>query len=165
RPFPLPIAVAQHMAEGFVRGFADWLADETTLPVVCVEEAVSLTPGTVYLPGEDCHLRLASRTRIIASTEQLDTHHRPSVDLLFDSAAQQFGGDSVAVLLTGMGRDGSSGLKTLHDADAFTIAQEPSSCAVDSMPRHAIEDGSACTVLVPGEIAPRITGYLKIDQV
>jgi two-component system chemotaxis response regulator CheB len=157
RPFPLPIAVVQHMEGSFVNGFTLWLAGVTGHDVVCVEDWAALEPGTVYLPRAQRHLQCTSAKRVIASEEAPRGFHRPSVDVLFESAARHIGCGVVAVLLTGMGRDGAAGLKQLHDSGALTIAQEPLSCAVGSMPSHAIELGAASVVLNPDKIAPKIT--------
>jgi two-component system chemotaxis response regulator CheB len=157
RPFPLPIAVVQHMESSFVKGFAVWLAGVTGHAVVCVEDWALLEPGTVYLPRAQRHLRCTSANRVVASEDAPRAYHRPSVDVLFESAARHVGRDTIGVLLTGMGRDGAAGLKQLHDAGALTIAQEPLSCAVVSMPAHAIELGAARVVLDPDKIARKVT--------
>lgn len=156
KPFPLPIAVVQHMEGSFVKGFTLWLAGVTGHAVVCVEDWARLEPGTVYLPRAQRHLRCASADRAVASEDAPRGFHRPSVDVLFESAARHVGRDTIGVLLTGMGRDGADGLKQLHDAGAMTIAQDPQSCAVASMPSHAIEYGAASVVLNPDRIARKI---------
>jgi two-component system chemotaxis response regulator CheB len=157
KPFPLPIAVVQHMEGSFVKGFAQWLAGVTGYTVVCVENWAPLEPGTVYLPRAQRHLRCTSANRVVASEEAPRGFLRPSVDVLFESAARYVGRGTIGVLLTGMGRDGAAGLKELHDSGGLTIAQEPLSCAVGSMPSHAIEYGAARAVLNPDRIARKIT--------
>ena len=73
--------------------------------------------------------------------------HRPSVDVLFQSVAQEFGSNSIAVLMTGMGDDGAAGMGAVRSAGGLTLAQSPDSCVVDSMPRSAIERGFASRVV------------------
>jgi len=163
KPYPLPIALVQHMAEGFISGFADWLARQSGHPVVLVEGSTVLSPGTVHIPGENRHLLCVSATAVTASTDAPRSHCRPSVDILFESCARHFGGDTVAVLLTGMGRDGVTGLSLLRQANAMTIAQSPPTCAVDSMPRQSIEEGAARLVLDPGEIARKLVEVATVS--
>jgi two-component system chemotaxis response regulator CheB len=79
-------------------------------------------------------------------------YHRPSVDLLFRSAAQELGARAVGVLLTGMGADGAEGLRALFDRGAWTVAQQPGTCAADGMPRSGIERGGAKYVVAPDEM-------------
>jgi two-component system chemotaxis response regulator CheB len=90
--------------------------------------------------------------------------HRPSVDVLFDSATQTYGRRTIAAILTGMGRDGAAGMKRLHDADAFTVAQDEASCVVFGMPKAAIDLGGA-TVVAPldniADILMRRAGVLR----
>ena len=162
RSFPLPIAVVQHMEGSFVKGFSVWLADVTGHDVVCVEDWSPMAPGTVYVPRAQRHLRCTSASRVVAADEAPRGFHRPSVDVLFESAARRVGRDVIGVLLTGMGHDGVAGLKELHDAGGLTIAQDPLSCAVGSMPGHAIECGAARVVLSPDKIAGKILRSLRI---
>jgi two-component system chemotaxis response regulator CheB len=153
-PPPLPVAViiVQHIAAGFADGFADWLRDTTEHDVTLVTGPVDLQAGTVYVAPDDQHLELASPRRLETCSSPPRHRHRPSIDVLFLSMARRLGAGSVGVLLTGMGEDGVEGLAGLRRAGALTIVQEPKSCAVDSMPRHAIAREAARLVLTPDEI-------------
>jgi two-component system chemotaxis response regulator CheB len=138
-PFPLPIVVVQHLANGFVIGFAQWLQSSTGHEVQVVSEQTELEAGKVYLPADDRHLTFSSARTLSPSDADPVNHNRPSVDVLFESTALSLGNRAAAVIMTGMGRDGTQGMKALAGRGCLTIAQEPSSCVVDSMPRSAIE--------------------------
>jgi two-component system chemotaxis response regulator CheB len=140
------------MATGFRQGFADWLQQASGHRVVVVERATPIEPGVVYLAGDDRHLEFLSRTLLSPSDGPERRAQRPSVNVLFESAAARFGSDALAVLLTGMGNDGAEGMAALRRAGAFTIAQEPSTCAVDAMPASAIDLRAAQIVATPAEI-------------
>jgi two-component system chemotaxis response regulator CheB len=87
--------------------------------------------------------------------------HRPSVDVLYRSAAQHAGKNAIAVILTGMGKDGALGMKEIHATGAFTVAQDEASCVVFGMPREAIAQGGVDEVLPLNRIAQRVLEYLN----
>jgi len=153
RSLTVPVAVVQHMAAGFMEGFVQWLARSSGHPVVLVDRAVSLVAGTIYIAPDDRHLVVGDRRTVAPQDGPERNFQRPSVDELFESAARSFGGDAVAVLLTGMGRDGAAGMLALKKAGALTIAQDPETCAVGAMPRSAIERNAAVRVASPDDIA------------
>ena len=150
--FPLPVAVVQHMISGFAVGMARWLSQETDREVVLVEGRVEPSPGFVYLAPDDQHLEVTPAGHLVPTDKPKSRYQRPSVDVLFDSAAKHLGSRAIGVLLTGMGRDGAEGLVALKNAGALTIAQSPESCAVGSMPGAAIELGAVDLVLSPDDI-------------
>lgn len=152
RPFPLPVVVVQHITPGFVGGFAAWLNESSGHRVEIVSETRPLEPGVVYVAGDGVHTVLRSRREIGVSGEAPRGFHRPSVDVLFESAAQRLGGGCAAALLTGMGADGARGLLELRNAGAFTIAQDPATCVVEGMPGKAIGLRAAARVLAPDQI-------------
>lgn len=157
KPFPMPIALVQHMTPGFIEGFASWLASDTGHEVVFVDASRPLEPGRIYVTREDHHLVLEGGRRIGVTHAPPRGFHRPSIDTLFESAARQ--PDvlrTVAVLLTGMGSDGAAGLLALRRAGAHTLAQKPSTCAVSSMPAKAIELGAAQAVVDPVDLPHEI---------
>ncbi len=155
-PFPLPIVIVQHMADGFMSGFIDWLHQVTGHRIVIADQSTRLEAGTVYVPPDDHHLRLSSPHSVVTSTEPPRGHQRPAVDILFESAADQLGSGSIGVILTGMGSDGSEGMLALHQAGALTMAQEPESCVVGSMPEQAIALGGVSKVLQLEALGPEI---------
>ena len=87
--------------------------------------------------------------------------HRPSIDVLFDSAAKHAGKNAIGVILTGMGRDGAEGLLRMHQAGAFTLAQDEASCVVFGMPREAIALGAASEVVPLAEMSQRVITHLR----
>ncbi|WP_302139175.1 protein-glutamate methylesterase/protein-glutamine glutaminase [Halomonas alkalicola] len=161
---PLPanspaIMIAQHMPGGFTRSFAERLDRLCQISVKEAEDGERVLPGHAYIAPGDAHLKLArSGANYVARLDQGPpvNRHRPSVDVLFRSAAEQAGRNAVGVLLTGMGKDGAAGLVEMRQAGAPTIAQDEASCVVFGMPREAIALGGASEVLPLEEIAPRL---------
>lgn len=155
-PAPRPIVIVQHMAAGFGEGFAAWLATVTGHRTLIVQRPEVLQPGVVYLAPAALHLVLLDR-RLLGLSDAVPAHYqKPSIDVLFASAAEKIGAPLVAALLTGMGADGAEGLLALREAGAHTLAQTPSSCAVSSMPEAAIDAGGALEVLDPEQIGERL---------
>jgi two-component system chemotaxis response regulator CheB len=110
-------------------------------------------PGHVYFPAEETHLVLDEKGRLAASLAAPVGGHRPAVTLTFQSAAQRYGAGVIAVLLTGMGRDGVDGMQAVARAGGLTIAQDEGSCVVFGMPGEAIAAGAVRHVLSPEAIA------------
>jgi len=140
------MAIVQHMPEGFTRSFAERLNELCEVEVKEAEDHDELVPGRVLVAPGNHHLmirRFGSRYRAEVKTGPLVSGHRPSVDLLFKSAARWAGRNAVGVLLTGMGKDGARGLLEMRRAGASTIAQDESSCVVYGMPREAVLLGAA----------------------
>jgi chemotaxis response regulator CheB len=155
--FPAAIVIVQHVDEQFAAGMAEWLSGLSTLPVRVAKEGDQPEPGTVLLAGTRNHLTLKRAGVIGYDAEPADYSYRPSVNVLFESVARRWSGQAVGVLLTGMGRDGASGLKTLRDKGCHTIAQDRATSAVYGMPKAAVELGAAVDVLAVDAIAARLT--------
>ncbi len=159
------ILVTQHMPAGFTKSFAQRL---NTMCAVTVREAVHgerVLPGHVYLaPGGETHMQLgrsgANYVIELLATEPVN-RHRPSVDVLFNSAAESAGRNAIGVILTGMGKDGAAGLLAMHKAGAYTIAQDEASCVVFGMPREAIAMGGASEVISLSRISDRLLERLE----
>jgi two-component system chemotaxis response regulator CheB len=154
---PAPMLIVQHMAAGFVGGFAKWLSTASGIPVKVAEHGVVPLVGEAYLAPDNRHMGINERGHIVLSDTPPEEGFRPSADYLFRSAARRHGPATIGVLLTGMGRDGAAGLTELRQAGALTIAQDEPTCVVFGMPREAIERGGASLVLPPSGIA-RIIG-------
>jgi two-component system, chemotaxis family, protein-glutamate methylesterase/glutaminase len=136
----VPIVIVQHMPGGFTKAFAERLDAHLSLRVVEARHADELNAGTVYIAPSGYHLRLQrdGERVVLALASYPDTYpHKPSVDVLFDSAADIYGKNALAVLLTGMGRDGADGMLALKQQDAYTICQNEATCVVYGMPRAA----------------------------
>jgi two-component system chemotaxis response regulator CheB len=151
RDFPVPVAIVQHIADGFTEGLASWLAQESRLDVREAVDGEVLQPGRVLLAPTGRHLILARGKAHLSDAPPVDTF-KPSVTPLFLSAARAYGPRCCGVILTGMGRDGADGMKALKEAGAQTIAQDEATSAVFGMPRAAIELGAVDRVLALEDI-------------
>lgn len=152
--FPAAIVVVQHMAPGFVSGFADWLAQLCPLPVRLAGHGETIEPGRVYIAPDGFQTAVAESRRFVLTRCNGDDGLCPSVSHLFRSVADVFGRNAIAVLLSGMGRDGAQELRDLKDKGAATFAQDKKSSVVHGMPGEAIRLDGAKYVLPPEEIAP-----------
>ncbi len=160
--FPLPIVCVQHISDGFLLGLVEWLDSVCGLKMAIAREGWQPLPGTVYFPPEGTHLLFNAEGRFRYSRENGVNGHRPSVSMTFESAANIFGDAAIGVLLTGMGSDGASGMKAIHDAGGITIAQDEKTSVVFGMPKQAIELGAAREVAPLEEIASLIMSYAAI---
>ena len=154
--FSLPIVVTQHIAPGFLRGMVRWLSEAGPLRVSIAQDGEALHSGRVYVADDDRHLRLSGDRKIVLSDAPYVDGHRPSASVMFESLAETFGPTGVAVILTGMGRDGSSGLEAVHRAGGIVFAQDEASSVVFGMPGAAIDAGITDLVLPLGAIASRL---------
>lgn len=136
---PAGVLVVQHMAEGFVEGLARWLDGVCALPVVVAVDGERVQPGQVYLAPANQNLLLRHGYRLALTDPPVGQYHVPGVDVTFRSVADVSRRHAVGALLTGMGRDGASGLKMLRDVGAFTIGQDESTSVVWGMPAAAQE--------------------------
>ncbi len=149
--FPAPIAVVQHIADGFTEGLASWLAGESRLDVREARDGERLRPGRIVLAPTGKHLVVGEGVARLSDAPPFDTF-KPSVTPLFLSAARHYGARACGVLLTGMGRDGAAGLRAIKVAGGPTLAQDEATSAVFGMPRAAIELGAVDRVLPLDEI-------------
>jgi two-component system chemotaxis response regulator CheB len=153
KDFPAPVLVVQHMAAGFVRGLIEWLGHSSRLPIHLAAHGEQMLPGHVYVAADELQMKVERGGRIVLTREPPENGLRPSVSFLFRSVAEVYGGDAVAGLLTGMGRDGADELKLLRDKGAVTFAQDKVSSVVHGMPGEAIKLDAATLVLAPEKIA------------
>lgn len=153
------VVIVQHMPERFTTAFAKRLDDTCEMMVKEAADGDLVAPGHAFVAPGNKHMlikRAGDRYRIEVADGPLVSRHRPSVDVLFRSAAIAAGANGISVLLTGMGDDGSHGMLEMHEAGAYTIAQDEASSVVWGMPAEAVRLGAADTVL-PLE---RISGAL-----
>lgn len=148
-----PVLILQHMAEGFVDGFALWLRQKSGMTVCIAQDGVLTEAGCAYVAPDGFHLGVDEGGRIVLTADPAEDGFRPSATRLFKSLAHAFGPASMGVLLTGMGRDGAAGLLDLRRAGGITVAQSEESCIVFGMPREAIRLDAARYVLDPSSIA------------
>jgi two-component system chemotaxis response regulator CheB len=158
-----PIVVAQHMPPGFTKRFAARLDELCAVTVLEAEDRMTLQRGHAYIAPGDKHLRIergAGGYRARLGEDALISGHRPSVDALFQSVALAAGATAIGVILTGMGRDGATGLKRMREAGAFTIGQSQASALVYGMPRVAFEEGAVVEQAGVEAIAGRLATVL-----
>lgn len=151
--FPVPILIVQHIADGFVDGLASWLSAACAIPTEVARTGVKAEAGRAYLAPNGVHMRLAADGRLELDAGPPVNGHRPAVSCLFASIAAHCPASAIAILLTGMGRDGAAELKMLKDGGAITIAQDHASSVIHGMPGEAIRCGGATYVMSPEEIA------------
>jgi two-component system chemotaxis response regulator CheB len=153
--FNCPIVIVQHRAPDDDLRLPAVLGRYSALPVADANDKQKLEPARVYLAPADYHLLIHGDHFELSTDEQVHWS-RPSVDVLFESAADAYGKDVVAVLLTGLGSDGATGLLRIRDAGGATIVQEPASADRSAMPQAAIDAGGAVEVMPLDAIAARI---------
>ncbi|WP_444814714.1 protein-glutamate methylesterase/protein-glutamine glutaminase [Variovorax flavidus] len=166
---PLPpdspaVLIAQHMPAGFTKSFAQRLDGLCRITVKEAEHGERVLPGYAYIAPGAFHLSLArSGANYVAHLDQEPpvNRHRPSIDVLFDSAARHAGKNAIGMILTGMGKDGAEGLLRMKKAGAFTLAQDEASCVVFGMPKEAIALGAADEVAPLGEMSRRVLAHLR----
>lgn len=152
--FPVPVLVVQHMGDGFMDGLVRWMDQRLPLPVRIAGDGVMARPGVWFAP-DDAHLLLEPSMHLALDRETRSGPHRPSGNILLKSIAGAVGADGVAVVLTGMGRDGAEGVVAIRAAGGHTIAQDEATSAVFGMPKAATESG-ANVVLPLSEIATEL---------
>jgi two-component system chemotaxis response regulator CheB len=163
----VPIVVTQHMPPVFTRMFAERLDRSTQLTVVEAGDGMEVLPGTVYIAPGDKHLVLGRRGT--ATVTQLsgaapENSCRPAVDVMFRSVAALYGASAYAAVLTGMGHDGRSGAKVLHDAGAQVLAQDEPTSVVWGMPGAVVGAGLADEVLPLDKIAAALVARIKVGR-
>ena len=157
------ILIAQHMPEGFTTSFARRLDSLCKISVREAQGDERVLPGHAYIAPGHSHLLLArSGANYVTRIEQSEpvNRHRPSVDVLFRSAATAAGKNAVGVILTGMGKDGAAGMLEMKTAGAYNFAQDEASCVVFGMPREAIAIGGTHEVGALSALPGMVLGYL-----
>lgn len=150
------IIIVQHMPENFTRSFANRLNGICAIEVKEAEDGDSVTPGRAIIARGNYHMvlrRSGARYEIRVKTGPLVCRQRPAVDVMFKSVARYAGSNAVGVILTGMGNDGAAGMLEMHNAGAFTIAQDEKSCVVFGMPKEAIKAGGVDRIVPLKQIA------------
>jgi len=158
------VVITQHMPPGFTRSYAARL---DTLCKIRVKEAVDgerILPGHAYIAPGGLHLSVErSGANYVARVRDGEpvNRHKPSVEVLFESAARVVGQNAFGIMLTGMGADGAKAMKTMRDAGSYNYAQNESTCVVFGMPREAIQHGAANEVLPLQDIATHLMEKLR----
>jgi two-component system chemotaxis response regulator CheB len=165
--FNLPILLVQHMPPVFTAQLARRLNEKSKLEVVEAKDRDRVRPGTVYIAPGDYHMVVKDNGgRIIRLNQDPPVNScRPSVDVLFESAVDVYGGRVVAVVMTGMGRDGLDGCKRLKEKGATVVVQNRETCVVWGMPRFVEEAGLADRVCPLDQITPTILDLCGFNRV
>ncbi|MBZ5719408.1 MAG: chemotaxis response regulator protein-glutamate methylesterase [Acidobacteriia bacterium] len=165
--FPGTIVVVQHMPEGFTEMFARRLDEICAIAVKEAQSGDLLLAGRALICPGSRHIkvkRLPLGDVAVLTDEPRVNGHRPSVDVLFKTAAEEFGANSLAVLMTGMGEDGAQGMGAVKAAGGMTIAQSEDSCVVFGMPKAAIERGFAVRVVGLDALANTLQAQCMSDR-
>ncbi len=156
--------ITQHMPEAFTKTFAKRLDGLCRIAVKEAEHGERVLPGHAYLAPGNRHL-LLKRSGANYVTELSDgptvSRHRPSVDVLFRSAANCAGRNAIGIIMTGMGDDGAAGMLEMHQAGAYTLAQDEESCVVFGMPREAIARGGVDEIVALHDLSRRLSAWLS----
>lgn len=157
-PISLPVVIVQHISHGFTEGFVRWLRDTTHRDVVTATHGLTLHRDRIYVAPAGLHTHVRP-TRLDLLNGEKRHYQRPSADILFESAAAAFQERVVAILLTGMGRDGAEGCLAVREAGGITLVQDEETSVVYGMPRAAAELGAATEIRPLEQIGSRAAYY------
>ncbi|MCP4217888.1 MAG: chemotaxis-specific protein-glutamate methyltransferase CheB [bacterium] len=159
--FPVGIVIVQHIAKGFIESFVEWMGSKLALKVKIARHRDPIVPGTVYMAPDDVQLEIDAENRILLRSELPPWgEFKPSVNHLFQSAANSLGERAIGIMLTGMGSDGAEGMLEMRQKGAYTIAQDRDTSLIYGMPKAAVDNRSVQTVLpldrIPAEVCSKI---------
>jgi two-component system chemotaxis response regulator CheB len=158
------VVITQHMPPGFTRSYANRLDGLCKIRVKEAVDGERILPGHAYIAPGGFHLSVersgANYIARVADGEPVN-RHKPSVEVLFESAARVVGQNALGIMLTGMGADGARAMKTMRDAGSYNVCQDEASCVVFGMPREAIAHGAAHEVLPLAKIAGHVIDRLR----
>ncbi|MEZ5701707.1 MAG: chemotaxis response regulator protein-glutamate methylesterase [Burkholderiaceae bacterium] len=158
------IVITQHMPPGFTTSFAARLDSLCRIRVAEAKNGQRLLPGHAYIAPGGLHLRIdrsgSNYVAVVEDTEPVN-RHRPSVEVLFRSAARILGPNALGIMLTGMGADGAQAMREMKDAGSYNFVQDEATCVVFGMPRMAIQAGAAHEILPLSQIAPAVIARLS----
>ena len=160
------VMITQHMPPGFTKSYAARLDGLCRIRVAEAVDGERVLPGHAYIAPGGFHLSVersgANYVARVLDGEPVN-RYKPSVEVLFDSAARVVGRNALGVMLTGMGADGAKAMRSMRDAGSFNLAQDEASCVVFGMPREAIAHGAAHEVLPLAQLAPRLIEWLRAN--
>lgn len=157
--FPAPVLVVQHMPEGFTKAFSERLDSSSKLKVKEAEDGDVIQPGRGYIAPGHSHMlveKKGEKSLIRLTRSEKISGHRPSIDVLFDSMAESYGRDTIAAILTGMGRDGATGISRIKKKGGYTIAQSEETSVVYGMNRVAVQEGAIVDIVPLFDITKKI---------
>ena len=159
--YPLPIVIAQHLHKTDGGRFSEHLNSSLVLQVVQAGDKMCIVAGHAYVAPADYHVLIEREGTLALSVDPKVTWSRPSIDVLFESAARAFGDAVVGVILTGASSDGAFGLRLIREHGGLCIAQDPGSADSTAMPRAAIEAAPVEIVLEPEQIGALLLRLTK----
>jgi len=162
KQFPLPVVIVQHRAKTADSDLSTILSGYANLPLQEVEDKAEISPGVVYLAPADYHL-LIQDTSFSLSIDSCVSYARPSIDVLFDSAAACYGDSAVGVILTGSSDDGAQGAKHIEEQGGLIIIQDPSEAESAMLPQAALKATQAARVLPLAGIAPFLAASCQLE--
>lgn len=145
--FPAPILICQHISDGFVEGLVSWLDNLSSLPVCVAVDGQPLRAGHVYISPSEQHMTIDGSGHIRLQPRAENDIYRPNCNLMLESVAATHGADSIALIMTGMGRDGASGMQAIHKSGGLTLAQDEASSVIFGMNHEAIRLGAIKHIL------------------
>jgi|AntRauTorcE11897_2_1112592.scaffolds.fasta_scaffold04074_2 two-component system chemotaxis response regulator CheB len=160
--FPAPILLAQHMCDGFVEGMAHWLSTLCRIKVKVAEDGELLKPGCVYVSPSETHLIVTASHRIALQARVDGEIYRPSCDHLLASLAEVYGRDAIGVILTGMGRDGATGMLRIREKGGIGLAQDEASSVIYGMNQEAVKLGGVHRELPLDQLAGEMQRILEL---
>lgn len=159
--FPLPIMVVQHRKPDEEAYFIQSLENKCLLHVQEVIDKMKILPGNIYIAPGGYHLLVEKDLTLSLSVDPPVCHCRPSIDVLFESAAEAFASRLVGIIMTGANSDGSNGIKVIKSLGGITIAQNPETADINYMPLSAIKTGAVDHILHLDEITQFLIGLLE----
>jgi len=162
--FPLPILIVSHIAPDSDDCLAVLLDTLCAIRVKEADEQENIVPGTIYLAPANYHLLVERGGTLAFSVDQPVNCARPSVDVLFESAAEAYGAELIGIILTGAGNDGSQGLLKIKNSGGLAIVQDPADAEMDSMPKNALQLLKADHVVPLTEIPTLLMGFTGESQ-
>lgn len=162
--FPVPVVIVQHLAPDSDDYLPRWLDQRSALHVVQAQHGMALQPGCAYVAPPNYHLVFENPTTLAVLNDEKVNFSRPSIDVLFESAAEVFGRGAVAVVLTGANGDGAKGAAAVHKAGGRVVVQSPEDAQVDTMPRAAIALTQPDAVVPLDAMAHLLTHWFTHEQ-
>lgn len=155
--FSIPVMVTQHLHPDDDGSLAEILSLKSFLKIVEATDKMPITPGTVYLAPPNYHLLIERNGTLALSKDQKTNYSRPSIDVMFETAAYAYGDELIGIILTGANNDGSAGISLIKDFGGLTIAQDPATAEFPAMPEFTIATGKIDKIFSLEEISK----YLK----
>lgn len=159
--FAAPVLISQHICDGFVDGMVQWLSGLSALPVKVAQDGELIVAGQVYVSPSESHMTVTPDHRIALRMRQTSDIYRPCCNLLFESVAEAYASDAIGLIMTGMGRDGASGIKKMRDYGGATLAQDESSSVIFGMNHEAIVLGGIEQILTLADIPAHLNRLVR----